>query len=70
MQSKGKQVTISICSDLDAARIETPYTNELVEMQDIISVLGRAYTTAQDNKDEKTMEEIHNVRQIIAKAYA
>ena len=69
MQSKGKRVTISICSDLDAARIETPYTNKLVDMDNIISALSEAYTAARRESDSKVMEEIHSVRQVIQKAY-
>lgn len=70
MQSKGKRVTISICSDLDAARVQTPYTNKLVEMDDIISTLSEAYTAARRESDSEVMEEIHSVRQVIQKAYA
>jgi len=70
MQSKGKRVTVSICSDLDAARIKTPYTNKLVEMDDIISALSEAYTAARRESDSEIMEEIHSVRQVIQKAYA
>ena len=69
MQSKGKRVTISICSDLDAARIETPYTNELVDMDNIIPALSEAYTAARRESDSEVMEEIHSVRQVIQKAY-
>jgi hypothetical protein len=69
MQSKTKKVTVSICSDLDAARIETPYSNQLVEMNDIIQGLGQAYTIAQDAKDDKVMQEVHSVRQAISKVY-
>jgi hypothetical protein len=70
MQSKNKRVTISICSDLDAARIETPYTNKLVEMDNIIPALSEAYTAARRESDSEVMEEIHSVRQVIQKAYA
>jgi len=70
MESKNKKVVVSICSDLNAARIQTPYTNELVETNDLIHALGRAYSTAQDEKDEKAMQDIHNVRQTITKAHA
>ena len=70
MQSKGERVTISICSDLDAARVKTPYTNKLVEMDDIIPALSEAYTAARNESDSEVMEEIHSVRQVIAKAYA
>ena len=70
MQSRSERVTVSICSDLDAARIETPHSNQLVEMNDIIKALSQAYTIAQDAKDEKAMEEIHSVRHAISKVYA
>jgi len=70
MQSKGKRVTISICSDLDAARIETPYINKLVDMDNIIPALSEAYTVARRESDSEVMEEIHSVRQVIQKAYA
>lgn len=70
MQSKGKRVTISICSDLDAARVQTPYTNKLVDMNDIIPTLSEAYTAARRESDSEVMEEIHSVRQVIQKAYA
>jgi hypothetical protein len=70
MQSKSKKVLVSICSDLNAARIDTPYTNQLVDMDDIVSALSQAYSDAQDAKDEKAMEEIHNIRHTISKVYA
>jgi hypothetical protein len=71
MQSRSKKVTVSVCSDLDAARIETPYSDELVSGMDaIIPAISRAYIAAQDAKDETVMEELHGVRHTIAKAYA
>jgi hypothetical protein len=71
MESRSKKVFVSVCSDLDAARIESPYSNELVSGMDaIVPALSRAYIAAQDAKDETVMEELHNVRQTIAKVYA
>ncbi|MCX6010029.1 MAG: hypothetical protein NTW48_08395, partial [Chloroflexi bacterium] len=71
MESRSKKVVVSICSDLNAARIETPYTNILADgMDEIVPALTEAYKAAQDAKDEVAMEEIHNVRQTISKVYA
>ena len=71
MVSKSSKVTVSVCSDLNAARIETPYSNILADGMDaIVPALTKAYKAAQDAKDEVVMEEVHNVRQTISKVYA
>ena len=70
MASKSSKVTVSVCSDLNAARIETPYSNILADGMDaIVPALTKAYKAAQDAKDEVVMEEVHNVRQTISKVY-
>jgi len=70
MRSKSKKITVSICNDLDAARIKTPYTDELVWMNDILSGLSTAYRAAQDAEDQKVADELHDIRHTISKVYA
>lgn len=67
MSSKSKRVTVSVCSDLDAARIETEYGDYLVDgVDNIVASLSEAYRDAQDAGDEKTMNELHSIRQTIS----
>ena len=67
--SKSGKVELSICADLNAARVETPYTNTLVDLDDVISALTEAYKDAQDAADDRVAEEVHSIRQTIAKVY-
>ena len=69
-RSKSGEVTISICDTLNAVRIVTPYTNELVDgLDNLLPALSNAYKAAKDASDEKVTDEIHSIRQTISKAY-
>lgn len=64
------EITVSVCNDLNASRIKTPYSDELVDgLDEIVPALARAYKAAKDAGDEKVMDEVHNLRGAIAKAY-
>lgn len=66
--SKSKKVTLTVCADIDAARIETPHGDYLVNgLENIISSLSEAYNGAKDNNDEIAMQEIHGIRQDISR---
>jgi len=70
MRSKSKKITVSVCNELDAARIKTPYTDELVWMNDILPALSAAYRDALDAKDQKIADELHDIRHTISEVYA
>lgn len=64
------EITVSVCNDLNASRIKTPYTNELIDgLDEIVPALARAYTAAKEAGDEKVMDEVHSLRGAISKAY-
>ena len=66
--SKSKKIVVSVCDDLDAIRIQTPYSNDLIgNDEDIAPYFSNAYKLAQDAGDEDAMEQIHAIRQIICK---
>lgn len=61
--SKSNRVRISICADLDAARLETPYYDALIDgVNQMIPALSKAYLFAQEAGDETVMEEVHSIR--------
>ena len=70
--SKSKKVTVSICADIGAARIKTPFSDDLINIADddygtnLIPALVNAYKLAEENKDEDVMNEIHSIRQVLA----
>lgn len=70
MRSKSGKVIISICDELDAVRIVTPHSNELIDgLDELLPALSRAYRAAQDASDEKVTEEIHGIRHTLSKVY-
>jgi len=70
MRSRSGKVTISICDTLDAVRIVTPHSNELIDgLDELMPALSRAYKAAQDASDEKVADEIHGIRHTLSKVY-
>ena len=68
--SKSGKVELSICSDLNAARVTTPYSNSVVDLDDVVSALTEAYRAAQDASDDRVAEEVHSIRHTIVGVYA
>ena len=68
--SKSGKVELSVCADLNAARVATPYSNTLVDLDDLPSALTEAYRAAEDASDDRVAEEVHSIRHAIAGVYA
>ena len=67
--SKSNKVVLSMCSDINAARIVTPYGDELIDgIENIVEALTKAYKGAQDKGDEVVMAEIHSIKHEIMKS--
>jgi hypothetical protein len=69
MRSQSKKITVSVCNELDAVRIKTPYSDELVVMAELLPALSEAYRAAQDAEDQKVADEIHGIRHTLSKVF-
>ena len=71
-RSRKHEVYITICSEIGAARLITPHTNQIVDATEdgdyqsaLSPAFAEAYRLAVDAGDQKIADEIHAVRQII-----
>jgi hypothetical protein len=69
--SPSNKVLLAICSDLDVARITTPYGDDLIDgIDNIVAGLTAAYKSAQGKGDDVVMAEIHSIKHEIMKQAA